>query len=249
MELLTEPWAPDSCSLCGSSKNLTGEHKIKASLLRRLFGQEAMVMGRFDGSDKPRYAQGPKSKVFHFKSNASLCKDCNGTLTQPADRAFERFHLLALDHFQSGDDPDSAFQHADFAVNSSEYLNLFRYFAKILACHIAEDCGPRLTPLTQFARGLVRRNIVLLKIKYDDNYARFSTEFGINSYAAHGGLQALLNNSGKRVKGFQSSLTIGPICYTFWIKFGWLVGLHMRLAHPVFWRLCLAAPRQMPDGN
>lgn len=208
-----------------------------------------MVIGHFDGNSPLRDAQGPKSKALHFNKNAPLCVDCNGALTQAADRAFDRFHSAALSCVSQSAHPQDAFNIPEFAMQSRTYLDLFRYFAKLLACHIAEDCGPRFTSLTQFARGDVDDNIILLDISIDPDYKEISEEFGELPFAADGGLMAHLHKSRRWVTGFQSSITFGPIRYTFWIKFGWAIGLYIRFAHREFWQLCLNASRQLPESR
>ena len=52
------PFAPpltSQCCLCGSTEALSGEHKIKASALRGVFGKQGMVIGR--PGEAYRYAQ------------------------------------------------------------------------------------------------------------------------------------------------------------------------------------------------
>jgi hypothetical protein len=89
------PHGPNSCCLCGSTENLTGEHKVKRTALSQEFGSATMAIGvAGDEKSKLRYAQSPKSKAFHFE--AKLCARCNGTRTQPADREFDRVHMRAL---------------------------------------------------------------------------------------------------------------------------------------------------------
>ncbi|HHT7520271.1 TPA: hypothetical protein ACT1UU_003971, partial [Klebsiella oxytoca] len=84
MEIFFKSYQTEGCCLCGSSGSLTGEHKIKASALRKIFGSNAMVIGDFDDGGILRTAQGPKSKAFHF--SARMCSLCNGSRTQPADQ-------------------------------------------------------------------------------------------------------------------------------------------------------------------
>lgn len=49
MGIFFEPYQEGRCCLCGSDDSLTGEHKIKASALRKIFGKDSMVIGNFDG--------------------------------------------------------------------------------------------------------------------------------------------------------------------------------------------------------
>jgi hypothetical protein len=47
----------NECCLCRSRENLTGEHKIKAAALSQIFGSATMMIGHFDGTSKPKFAQ------------------------------------------------------------------------------------------------------------------------------------------------------------------------------------------------
>lgn len=114
----------DRCCLCGSADDLTGEHKIKASTLRALFGGERMMIGHFDGASRPRLAQSVTSKAIHFR--ARICGACNSTWTQAADIEFARFDELARRIQADGGDPANAFDDPRYAVGTPEYLNVFR---------------------------------------------------------------------------------------------------------------------------
>ncbi|MEP5633930.1 MAG: hypothetical protein ABJP79_18790 [Tateyamaria sp.] len=78
----------DECLLCGSVGALTGEHKIKASLLKSEFGKRHMVMA---GKSTPKILQSPRSKSAHF--DAKICRECNSSRTQKGDRAFDQLHM------------------------------------------------------------------------------------------------------------------------------------------------------------
>lgn len=132
----------DACCLCGSTSDLTGEHKLKGAILKREFSNKRMVI--FSSScENFEKLQSPKAKRLHF--DAKLCKLCNSTRTQPADREFDAFHKLAEERIRSGQEPVLAFSDSRYGIDSEGYLNLFRYFAKILCCHIAAVGGPRPT--------------------------------------------------------------------------------------------------------
>src|SRR3546814_6636544 len=68
MGIFFEPYQAEGCCLCGAGEALTGEHKIKASTLREIFGRDAMTIGNFDDESIRRLAQGPKSRAFHFSA-------------------------------------------------------------------------------------------------------------------------------------------------------------------------------------
>ena len=198
-----------------------------------------MVVGQFDSGSIPRNAQGPKSTAFHFE--APVCAACNGTITQDADREFDRFRRKM--ESISGDviDPSSVLEEERYAKGSEAYLNVFRYFAKILACHVAQSKGPRAIDVTNFARGITNRNVVQLWIDIDPTYRSFAELHGKHSYAAHGGLMVPMDKNTRLVTGFRSFLTFGPVRYTFWVEFGPVVGLALSLAHRTFHNKCLVA--------
>lgn len=231
----------DRCCLCGSLQSLTGEHKIKASALRAIFKQNAMVIGHFDGTSPLRPAQGPKSQAFHF--SARICVSCNSTRTQAADREFDRFHAHVTARLAEGKDPCSAFNLQQFDVGSEPYLNVFRYFAKLLCCHIAESGGPRAIEVSEFAIGRMHRNPVFLHIDADPTYATHSTTFGEHQFAGHGGLIVPVNARTKLPTSFRSSLSLGAVRYIFGVRYGSVIGLALRIFHHDFWRKCETAYR------
>ncbi len=225
------------CCLCGSSGEASGEHKVKASLLKSEFGPEKMVIGRFGGAeDSVRSAQGPRSKVFHFK--ARMCKPCNSARTERPDSEFDRFNRMARNLLESGTDPASVFDDVRYAVGSEPYLNVFRYFAKLLCCHIAEIEAPRMNHLAAFAIGRHQTNRVWLKIDEDWTYRKASAELGPHQYASHGGLTIYGDKNTKRATAFHSTLTIGALRYVFFTRFNAIECLELAFFHSTFARWC-----------
>lgn len=239
MGIWFECFSPDCCCLCGSAENLTGEHKIKVSVLRAIFGRSAMVIGHFDGQSRLRNAQGPKSRAFHFE--ARMCSSCNGTQTQEADREFDLFHSGVMSIINEGRDPISIFEHPRYKIGSDAYLNIFRYFSKLLACQIADSRGPRTIHLTNFARGISDRNPIFLAIDLDPTYANYVNIIGEHAYAAHGGLVVSMNLQNRLPTSFRTTLTIGAVRYLFWARFGIAIGLAIMFAHREFYKKCRIA--------
>lgn len=242
MGIFFEPHQTDHCCLCGSSESLTGEHKVKASALRSIFGRDAMVIGNFDGESSPRFAQGPKSRAFHF--SARMCATCNSALTQAPDREFDRFHEMVCLAHENGMPPDSVFSSLKYEIDSEGYLNVFRYFAKLLCCQVAESGGPRPIELTQFAQGRTKRNIVFLHIDSDPTYSDYLEIYGEHQYAAHGGLIVPTNAKTELPTSFRSSLTLGAVRYIFWVEMGPMMGVAIKMFHRGFWMKCDAAYRE-----
>ncbi len=236
MGVFFEAFSPSRCCLCGSTENLSGEHKVKASELRSIFGRDPMVIGHFDGVEAPRLAQGPKSREFHFA--AKLCGKCNSTRTQPADHEFVRFHRDAMALLLSGKNPGDLFLQDRYKIDSQPYLNVFRYLAKLMVCQIAESEGPRPLPVASFARGSSNRNTIKLFIDEDPTYQEYSALSGEHSYAAHGGLIVMADRKTGRPTGFHTTLTLGPLRYVFWVEFTSIVAFEMRFFHQDFFAKC-----------
>lgn len=223
----------ETCFLCGASGDLTGEHKIKASAIRSEFGSEKMVIGRFGEPDGGfRSVQGPKSKNLHF--DAKVCKTCNSERTQAADREFDKFNRSARALLDNGQDPAKAFEDKRYEVGSPAYLNVFRYFAKLLCCHIAEVNGPIPLHLARFAIGQADQICVWLSVDRDVTFAEAVQVMGKHQYAAHGGLVVYGDKDTGEANAFHSTLTVGPLRYVFFSRLKWLERLELRWAHREF---------------
>lgn len=141
--MLWREFATDQCCLCGvTAARLTCEHKVKSSALKQQFGNVDLAVGVSGSSESIKTVQGVNSKRIKFV--ASLCEDCNSSRTQDPDRAFDRFHVLALSKLESHEDTTSIFDLPQYVEGGDEYLNVFRYFAKLLCCQIAAINGPTL---------------------------------------------------------------------------------------------------------
>lgn len=238
MGIFLDPSLASTCCLCGSFEDLTGEHKIKASALRDQFGTSALAIGSHGATTKKlRFAQSAKSKALHFK--ARLCAKCNNERTQAADREFDRFHSRVKSHFEAGRDPTEVFDEEEYKIDGEPYLNVFRYFAKLLCCHVAEVGGPRRKHVARFALGEVSQNCVWLQIKSDWQHRQLTAEFGSIDYAAHGGLVIYGKKSDGSPTAFHSTLTVGPIQYVFHSNMTWFEKLELKWLHPKFHSWCV----------
>ena len=205
------------CCLCGSSEKLTGEHKIKASALRKEFGNDSLMVGVSGSTEgKMKSAQSANSK--HLKFGVSICEACNTSRTQQADREFDRFHELAMGKVESKEDPLSIFEMERYSSGPESYLNVFRYFAKLLCCHIAQVNGPIPTTLAEFAIAENSLNRIWLEVKSDPTYAYMVTHLGEHQYAAHGGLVVYADKETHEANAFHSTITVGPLQYVFHIR-------------------------------
>lgn len=226
-----------SCCLCGSTTKLTGEHKIKASALRKEFGMEALVIGVTGPEEgKMKSAQSTNSK--HLKFNVSICEACNTSRTQQADREYDHFHKLAMKKIESNEDPLSIFEMERYSVDSEPYLNVFRYFAKLLCCHIAEVNGPIPTTLAEFAIAENSLNRIWLEVKSDPTYKFATAHIGEHQYAAHGGLVVYGDKDTNEANAFHSTVTVGPLQYVFHIRLESFENVEIREQYPDFLEWC-----------
>lgn len=235
MGVYTEFFSSTQCCLCGSSIDLTGEHKFKASQLRAMFGRDAMTMvSSASGVFRGRHAQGPKSSVFHFKS--PLCKICNSSASQKGDHAFDKVHAIIA--VQLVEDPTNVFSEGNLKTILNQNPDVFRYFAKLLCCYIADSQGPRLKELCTFAIGESDWNIVNVAINLDPLYPDMVEASDSQQYVAHGGLLVLCDRETGALKEFWNSLTWGPVRYEFGIKMCPSVEKEIMSEHSTFWTKC-----------
>lgn len=237
---------PNTCALCGSSENLTGEHKIKRTAIAKEFGSERMSIGTF-GSDQPRYrqAQSPKSKAFHFRSR--LCASCNGSRTQEPDKEFDRLHTHVLGLVQEGIEPTVAFDLPEYAVGAQGFNNVARYFAKLICCHLAEIDAPRPIYIARFAVGSFLQNRMSLGVHRDWTFEQLSGQSSDVKYASHGGLVVYGDKNTNAPNGFHSTLSLGPVQYVFFFRLDWKELLELRLFHSKFYAWACAQVQQAKE--
>ncbi|OOF22959.1 hypothetical protein [Salinivibrio sp. IB872] len=236
------------CCLCGNSENLTGEHKIKAAALRKEFGKEPLMVGVSGESNRAmKLAQSVKSK--HLKFKVRICETCNTSRTQQADREFDRFHGLVAERVKNNQDPLSVFSPELYLEGGDSYLNIFRYFAKLLCCHIAEVDGPIPTTLAEFAISRNSLNRIWLEIKVDPFFSHASSNFGVDQYAAHGGLIVNGDKNTKELNAYRSTITIGPVLYVFHICLETFEKEELQKIYPDFLTLCKAKFEQAKSNQ
>lgn len=211
---LWRSYSPSHCCLCGTSEaRLTGEHKIKASALRKEFGNDSLVVGVIGAAERMKPAQSTNSKRLKF--SAGLCESCNSSRTQKGDREFDHFHSLVLARLANHEDPNSVFDMPRYHESRPEHLDLFRYFSKLLCCHIASVAGPIPVALARFAVGETFVNRIWLEVKPDPVYDAALREIGEYGYAAHGGLVVYADKVSHTPNAFHSTLTVGAAQYVF----------------------------------
>lgn len=204
-------------------------------MLRNEFGREKIIVGNFKDK-KIKNAQSTNSKHLKFKS--LICELCNTSLTQQADKEFDNVCQLALQKLTNGDNPASIFDLARYNLGTQEYLNIFRYFGKLLCCHMAEVGAPIPKMLAQFSIGKNSLNRIWLEIKADPTFSNAILAIGEHQYAAHGGLIVYADKITNAPNAFHSSLTIGPVQYVFHIRLNEFEQWELQKEYPEFYEWC-----------
>ncbi len=233
IKMLIKTYRSNCCCLCGSTNQLTHEHKIKASGIKKIFGRDKMLIGTFANADGYRIAQGPKSKEFHFA--VPICAACNGSLTQPADLDFDYFHNDLMSLYQRHENINAIINWRIACITPTAKLNMRRYFAKLLCCHIAQTCGFSIPTLSAFAIGKSDICSINIHINSDEYYREMEPP----QFAYYGGLSILVDPLHRQPTGFTSALILGPLKYEFEVNYGLTLGHDLEVLNPNFHKHCL----------
>ena len=131
----------EQCWICKQEAK-TGEHLIKASDLRDLFGKISQKCPVFLHRDDERNLRINTIRSCELKSNALLCENCNTSRTSPHDKAWE-----ILSHYLRNRDDLKVGLHVrmnkPFPSNVKEHmLSVHLYFAKLFGCLILDGKIP-----------------------------------------------------------------------------------------------------------
>jgi hypothetical protein len=233
------------CWICGATAATTHEHKFKASSLRQHFGNERLTIQR-EGVAK--FAQGINSSYLKYQSK--ICEQCNSSTTQESDIAYDTFVANCEPYINSKDFSSKAWEQTDFREGQRLRNPLFRYFGKLLGCHLADIKAPIPTRLCRFVEKKSERNCIWLGVRRDvefDNQRATAAPTRI-SYAAQGGLVIIA----KKPKLFpitaHSTVTIGSTQFIYYLNFTTIEILEMRLRFPHFIQSCAEDARLAIDA-
>ena len=117
------------CWICNRNLANTGEHSIKNSVLKFLFGRGAQ-----------RLVKKKKSKKIHIQSTNSkhlkydvICEDCNTNFTSSYDRAHDKLFFYIVNNIDSIIKKPSIDLTKVFK-NKEEIKDCYRYFVKVFGC-------------------------------------------------------------------------------------------------------------------
>ena len=138
------------CWICGSPAT-SGEHIIKASDLRMVFGHVSQSEPLFLSNGTARNQRIPGIRSDKLKYSTLLCAPCNNERTQGHDRAWERLLAYLLNRKPAIKAGDIIKLEKVFPGRSrSSMLAVHLFFAKHFGCLIEEHKVP--IDLAQFAR-------------------------------------------------------------------------------------------------
>ncbi len=153
------------CWICGNKENLTGEHKIKKSDLKKSsYGPTELFLVT---SGKRIPIQGINSNYLKFKR--SICAHCNNQRTQQSDYNYDTFRNNETEKIKEllFSQPKKQINISKFInPKSRDYLDLLRYFAKALGCQIHYNKFPIPRRLSRF-------------VYHKINYAPISIRIGL----------------------------------------------------------------------
>jgi hypothetical protein len=238
------------CWICGSPAKPSREHKFKASDIRRHFGKGDLYVGSSDdGYPSGKIAQGVDST--HLKFENPICERCNSSVTQESDSAYDRF-IAQMEY----DGPDvkeiyRIFSDPRFCKGPKLqiYIPLYRYFAKLLGCQLAEIGAPIPLHLSRFVAKKTDQNCIWLGVRRDVTYQQLASRISREElkYAAHGGLVIITKMPNLLPSRLYTTMTVGPTQFTFFFVLTALQILEMRLRYPKFITWCAETARRAID--
>lgn len=119
-------------------------------------------------------------------------------------------------------------------VKSEQERDVFRYFAKLLCCFLAEIDGPRPKAVGAFAASLIDQNPIMLTVTEDPALAEIKRLDIATGWVAHGGLWVLFEKSKTFATKIGSRLTVGEVRYEYWIELNIVAQLELYLFHRRF---------------
>jgi hypothetical protein len=227
-------YTDSECWVCGSREKLTREHKIKASDLRRQYGKRILYIQRDQGESATyRIAQSSNSK--HFKFSNPICETCNTSRTQVADRAYDALISNLEMAVQTGKPLEEAISSRNIPID------IFRYFGKLLGCHLADVNAPIPLYLSKFVAGTAGRNCIHIWTRFDPDFEKITpakSPEGKYIHAAHGGLVISTKAPKLYPIEYRSTVSIGAIQFVFWYCLTIHEILETRIGHSDFVNSC-----------
>lgn len=131
-----------NCWICGEVAN-SGEHLIKASDLKSLFGSVTQKKPLFFHTNDSKNIPIGSIKSDRFKSNTLICADCNNNKTSRYDYAWQKLSEQLRTYPLHKRGPLNIRTVRVFGNNVyKNAVNVHLYFVKLFGCRIIEDSIP-----------------------------------------------------------------------------------------------------------
>lgn len=143
---------PEKCWICGNEAT-TREHLSKRSDIRDVFGSVSQEKPLFLHTDNLTNKKLQSSDSKSIKSKSRICENCNSSLSQPFDKAWELMSSW-LQAFTSLDSCGKTFRaNSIFPYETKkQLLYVHLYFVKLFGMHVIGDAIP--IELNAFANAL-----------------------------------------------------------------------------------------------
>jgi hypothetical protein len=205
------------CWWCGSLAD-SREHKYKRTDLVRLQGEGSPLIWGGDPEKTHQIRSVKKSEAVRFGTN--MCRACNGTRSQPFDRAYDEYVAFLWkhkDHMWYWDGISMPKVFGDRWV--SKQLDLARYFAKHFGSRIVEEGIEVPAGLIDFMNGATKAaNISMCFAKREDLWEMHKGLRGVTDSPPGlwlGGMNAWLSSDRSEVVGLQTNCLFGYVGVEF----------------------------------
>lgn len=202
-----------------------------------------------EGAYGGKVAQGLNSKYLKFEN--PICERCNSFVTQESDRAYDQLIEQLERGGSNSEEFYRIFSDARFCKGTQlqPYIPLYRYFAKLLGCQLADMGAPIPFHLSRFVAKETDRNCIWLGIRRDATYQQHANKLPGQKlrYAAHGGLVVITKKSNFLPARLYTTMTIGPTQFSFFFVLTKFQILEMRLRFPLFIAWCSEVARRSID--
>jgi hypothetical protein len=210
------------CWICNLNEANSGEHKIKASDIRKLMGDK-----KFDGFFKIEgedFITINNSKHKSLKFPKVICDDCNNRITGQSDNSYDDFISYVTNNY----DDLVADMKIDFKKIYGENwqkrkADLYRYLAKHAGCKTFSDHGEKyidLSELSSFILGKesIKNFHVFFQLNEVIRFFSFATETERIE-----NINPLLANGATIKFGFQNNNIFAGTIINSFLRINWLV--------------------------
>lgn len=193
-----------------------------------------VIFGGKRAEGRTTHANGPNSRALKFES--FICEQCNSSKTQKSDLAYENY----INEARTIKDEGDLIKFSQAELVKINGLHIFRYFAKLLGCHLSDINAPIPRRLINFVSNNVDQNCIWLQVRRDPVYTHIIDSFESDdiSYTAHGGVAVTLNKDTGHLSRIFSSYSINSIQFIFHIQIFWWEAFEIALIHGDFMEFC-----------